>query len=195
MDRSTYQQLDRMEAKLDLIEKGVLNLSKQSDAASAAFKAFQASFAAFAADATKALNDIAAKPAADPADAAALTDIATGLGTVAVTLADLDTKIKAADPGSAPLGVLGITAPTSLPQGTAGQVYAPVSFTATGGAGGNVFSATGLPDGLALSASGVLTGTPISAGSSNVVVTVTDSAGAKASSSLSLSVSAAPVGP
>ena len=184
--------------RIDRIEKELINLSKQSDAASAAFKTFQASFATFAADATAALNDIAAKPVgtpADPADAATLTDIATGLGTVAVTLADLDTKIKAADPGALPTGALGITGPNSLPQGVAGQVYAPVSFGATGGAGGNVFSATGLPAGLALSSSGVLTGTPAAAGSATVVVTVTDSAGGKAVSTLTLSIAAAVVGP
>lgn len=180
-----------MQAQLDRIEQGVIKLSKQSDAATAAMTAFQAQFSAFAADATKALNDIASRGVADPADAATLTNVATGLGAVATTLASLDAQIKAADPGAAPSGVLGITAPTSLPQGVAGQVYAPVTFTAAGGAGGNTFTATGLPGGLSLSTGGVLTGTPLAAGSSTVVVTVTDSSGKTAAATLTLSVAAA----
>ncbi len=185
------EQWNRIEQTLEIIKQGVINLSKQSDAASAAFKSFVTAFAAFVTDATKTLNDIAARPAGDPADASALTDIATGLGITSVTLADLDAKIKAADPGPATGTPLSITGPTTLPQGVAGQVYAPVTFTTVGGAGSNVFSSTGLPDGLALSPGGVLTGTPLTAGSSNVVVTVVDSAGTKASLSVSLSVAGA----
>lgn len=92
----------RTRRKLNLILKGVNNLSVQSDAAKAAFSAFQAQFATFSADTTQALADIAAKPTTDPADAQTLTDIAAGLTTTTASLADLDAKIKAADPGAPP---------------------------------------------------------------------------------------------
>jgi hypothetical protein len=181
-------------ARLDRIEQGVTQLSKESTAATAALTAFQALFSSFAADATKALNDIAATGVVDPADKTTLINVATGLGAVATTLADLDAKIKAADPGAVPVGALPFVGPTTLPQGVAGQVYAPGTFTASGGAGGNSFAATGLPGGLALSTAGVLTGTPTAAGSSTVVVTVTDSAGTKVSSpAIPLSIAAAVV--
>ena len=76
-------------------------MSQQSDAALAAFNAFSTQFGSFQADAVKALQDIAAKPGQDPADAAALTTIATGLGSITSSLATLDAQIKAADPGAA----------------------------------------------------------------------------------------------
>jgi hypothetical protein len=64
---------------------------------------------------------------------------------------------------------------TSLPGGTAGQSYSPVTLTATGGSGTYTWSATGLPQGLGISAGGVISGVPLSAGTFSASITVTDS--------------------
>ena len=69
----------------------------------------------------------------------------------------------------APLAVSG---PASLPVGTAGVAYGPVSFTATGADGIYTWKKVSLPKGLAISATGVLSGTPKSAGSYTVTVEV-----------------------
>jgi len=63
----------------------------------------------------------------------------------------------------------------SLPNGTVGQAYTPVTLSAQGGSGAFAWSAAGLPSGLTLSSSGVLSGTPTAAGSSAVTVTAADS--------------------
>ena len=57
---------------------------------------------------------------------------------------------------------LQVTGPESLPMASIGETYGPLTFTASGGTGGYVWSATGLPNGLQLSTSGVLSGTPAS---------------------------------
>jgi uncharacterized protein (TIGR03437 family) len=79
---------------------------------------------------------------------------------------------------------LGISNPTSLPSGTQGVSYGPVTFTASGGTGGYTWSATGLPNGLSFSAGGVLNGTPATCGSYSVQFTVRDSSNATASVTL-----------
>jgi uncharacterized phage infection (PIP) family protein YhgE len=94
--------IDQLISLFTSIQKGVTNLSQQSTAALAALSAFQAQFATFSADATTTLKDIAARPAADPADSQALTAIATGLSTIGAGLAALDAQVKAADPGPVP---------------------------------------------------------------------------------------------
>ena len=65
----------------------------------------------------------------------------------------------------------------SLPTGVVNVAYPSTTVAATGGTGTLTWSATGLPAGLTMNASGVISGTPTATGtSSNVVVTVTDSA-------------------
>jgi len=83
---------------------------------------------------------------------------------------------------------LQITGPASLPSGTAGMAYGPVTFTASGGVPSYTWSATGLPAGLTLSTVGVLSGTPTtsSPGSYNPVFTVTDTNSTTTSVTLSL---------
>jgi len=85
-----------------------------------------------------------------------------------------------------------ITAPTSLPAGTVGASYGPVTFTATGGAGSNTWSATGLPPGLALSLNGVLNGVPSSGGGYTVTVRVFDFTGVTATAQFNLTIGGAP---
>ncbi|MBB3112542.1 hypothetical protein FHS18_004643 [Paenibacillus phyllosphaerae] len=82
------------------------------------------------------------------------------------------------------------------------EAYAGIAYTATisveGGTAPYHYSATGLPDGLTLNAdTGVLSGTPTVEGSSDIAITVTDSAATAATSnvSLSLKVNAAPEAP
>jgi Putative Ig domain len=72
---------------------------------------------------------------------------------------------------------LQITGPSSLPLGAVADVYAPVTFQATGGTGGYTWTATDLPNGLSFTAGGVLSGTPglLSTGTYNPQFTVTDS--------------------
>lgn len=63
---------------------------------------------------------------------------------------------------------------TSLPDGMANVDYS-ATMAATGGASPLTWSATGLPSNLVMSAAGQITGKPAAAGSSSVVITVTDS--------------------
>ncbi len=65
--------------------------------------------------------------------------------------------------------------PSSLPNGTSGQSYAPVSFVSVGGVGAVTFAVTGgLPAGMSLSPQGVLSGTPAQTGTFALSVTATD---------------------
>lgn len=59
-------------------------------------------------------------------------------------------------------------------QATQNQPITPFQFTAAGGTTPYTWSATGLPDGLSLSSSGLLTGTPVTAGTFNITITVSD---------------------
>lgn len=77
----------------------------------------------------------------------------------------------------------------SPPAGTVGVPYSAAVVSATGGAGGDVWSASGLPAGLSINASsGAITGTPTAAGNATVTVTVTDADGLTASGSLTIAV-------
>ncbi len=70
-------------------------------------------------------------------------------------------------------------APSTLADGTAGQFYGPIQFSASGGTGPYAFSDNDslLGTGLTLSGGGVLSGTPIASGAIDLAVTATDSAG------------------
>jgi len=86
------------------------------------------------------------------------------------------------------------TGVTTLPIGTEGLSYGPVTLTAAGGTGGYTWSASGLPGGLSVSAAGVVSGTPAtgSHGGYSVQVIVHDSANNTASVKLTLVINAAP---
>ena len=69
-----------------------------------------------------------------------------------------------------------ITGPASLPNGTQGVAYGPITVTATGGTTPYSWGATGLPAGVTINpTTGVISGTPTATGTFNVTVTVTDS--------------------
>ena len=78
---------------------------------------------------------------------------------------------------------------TSLTNALEGTNYGE-NLSASGGVAPYAWSATGLPTGLSISPSGLISGTPISAGVSNVTVTVTDSNGVVVNSSFTLQVGA-----
>jgi len=82
----------------------------------------------------------------------------------------------------------------SLPAGTVGTAYAPVTLAGSGGLGDynwTLDAGSSLPAGLSLSTSGVISGTPTTAGTVNFIVKVTDSASPVnvATKSLSIAVS------
>lgn len=83
------------------------------------------------------------------------------------------------------VSVLSIS-PTTAPQGSVGSPYSQL-FTATGGTGPYTWSATGLPSGITMTTSGILSGTPVTPGTTQIVVTVTDSTGSSNSIQLLLS--------
>jgi uncharacterized protein (TIGR03437 family) len=103
-------------------------------------------------------------------------------GTFTVTVTVTDAQHTSAQT-SVTINVLGLTT-TSLPGGTAGQLYT-AALGATGGSAGYSFSGSGLPPGLSLSTDGTITGTPTTTGTSNFAVTVA-SGGVSVSGSLSL---------
>ncbi len=92
-----------------------------------------------------------------------------------------------------PVTALGVSGPGSLTSGTALQPLASAQFSATGGAGGYMWSTNSLlPAGVSLSPSGMLSGTPV-AGSQGVYpiqFIVTDAKQAIASISLTLIIAA-----
>jgi hypothetical protein len=80
---------------------------------------------------------------------------------------------------------------TSLPGGTAGTAY-NASLVATGGVAPYTWTvASGLPAGLSLSATGTISGTPMTAGSYNVTVKVTDAAAYQATAVVAIVIAAA----
>ncbi len=85
------------------------------------------------------------------------------------------------------VGDLGVST-GSLPAGTVGLPYS-AAVSATGGAGGDVWSASGLPAGLSINASsGAITGTPTAAGNATVTLSVSDADGLTVSASLAIDV-------
>ena len=84
-------------------------------------------------------------------------------------------------------GMLQVTT-ASLPNGTTNVAYTSQQLTASGGQPPYRWSSGALPPGLSLSTNGVMSGTPVTAGTSNFFVQVTDSASAMAVRSLSLAV-------
>ncbi len=84
---------------------------------------------------------------------------------------------------------LTITGPSSLPSGTTGVAFGPVTFAASGGSGGYTWSATGLPPGLSINPSaGVMGGTPTASGLFNPQFSVNDSTNATFSVNLYLTI-------
>jgi hypothetical protein len=68
--------------------------------------------------------------------------------------------------------------PSSLPDGTNGVVYPPVTFTVTGGSFTPPFTwsqSGGLPTGLGLSSGGTISGTPTESGTFDFTLQLTDS--------------------
>ena len=90
---------------------------------------------------------------------------------------------------------LAITQPTSLPAGTVGVPYGPVTYMATGGSGGYSWTVSGQPNGLNISSSGVLSGTPGTNTQSQfpylITAKVQDSNGATATKTLPLTINPA----
>ncbi len=76
-----------------------------------------------------------------------------------------------------------------------GQVGVPFSgsASATGGYGALAWTGTGLPAGLTISAAGLISGTPITAGTFNPVLSVSDEAGQVATVNATIVIAAAPV--
>ena len=104
------------------------------------------------------------------------TPIAAGTSTVVITVTDSTIGTHLTKTASLPLtiGAALVITTASLPTGVAGAPYT-ASVTASGGTTPYTFSATGLPANLTISAAGLITGTPTTAGTTPVVVTVTDS--------------------
>lgn len=86
-----------------------------------------------------------------------------------------------------------VLGPVSLPQGTAGTDYGPVTFNADGGTEPYSFTLTGdLPEGLSF-ADGTLSGTPAEGGSFDFTVTVADANGVTAEREYTLAVAGAAI--
>ena len=78
--------------------------------------------------------------------------------------------------------------PASIPNGTAGVVYAGATFSQTGGVGAITFTESGvLPTGLTF-AGGMLSGTPLQTGSFPITITATDANGCVGSRGYTLSI-------
>lgn len=72
--------------------------------------------------------------------------------------------------------------PNFLPNGTSGQAYGPVNFSASGGSGNYTWSGTGFPSGIGISATGTVGGTTSLSGAYIVTVTATDTVTAQTGS-------------
>ncbi len=93
-------------------------------------------------------------------------------------------------PPSSPLTYVG---PAALGGWTVNRPYPPVTATASGGSGGNIWTATGLPPGMSIDPqTAVISGTPSAANTYSVTVTVTDSIGEQASRTYTLRINANP---
>ncbi len=127
-----------------------------------------------------------------------VTGVVSGIPTAPATASVIVTLNDALgdDPDTASFTVTISAAPAistaTLPSGEKTLVYSS-TLESTGGTSPLTWSATGLPAGLAIgSASGTISGTPTATGSSTVVVTLTDAAGATATKSLTLGVGVPP---
>jgi hypothetical protein len=81
--------------------------------------------------------------------------------------------------------------PSSLPDGTNGVVYPPVTFTVTGGALTPPYTwsvSSGLPPGLGLSSGGTISGTPTQSGTFDFIIQLTDSLSRTVSWSYSITI-------
>ena len=83
--------------------------------------------------------------------------------------------------------------PGTIPSGTEGVAYSPVTFTVTGGTGTVTFAVTSgaLPSGLTLTSAGVLSGTPTQTGTFSFTVTATDTNSDTGSQAYTLTIRAA----
>ncbi|MDR3726304.1 MAG: putative Ig domain-containing protein [Terracidiphilus sp.] len=121
------------------------------------------------------------------------TPTATGTPSFSVTATD-----SVGNTGSATLAMTispGITISTAtLPGGYQGTAYPGATLAASGGTNTGltwaVASGSALPAGLSLSAGGVISGTPTGSGTTNVAITVTDSASNTATKTFSIAIEA-----
>jgi len=113
-------------------------------------------------------NTVQVTGAISPCDAPVATGTAVNCGTVLGTVTFTAT-------GVPPVSI----STTSLPNGTIGVAYGPITLAATGGTGSYSWAVTSgtLPAGLSLSTSGVLDGTPTAIGSSTFTVTASSTSG------------------
>ncbi len=127
---------------------------------------------------------------------AVLTAPAAGSYTVLTTVTDTVTSLTASNTYSITIyPALSVTT-KSLPNGTVGTAYGPVTVSATGGSGNYSWSVSGAPPGVAITIAGVLASNSglanAAAGSYSVVATVTDTAsGVTASATFPVTVSGA----
>jgi uncharacterized protein (TIGR03437 family) len=126
-------------------------------------------------------------------DSGVLTGIptASGVSSVTATATDRTTNATVSHTYSVTVALALSVTTTSLPNGTAGSDYGPVTMTASGGSGNYSWTVSGAPAGLTITVAGVLSGTPSASGTFNVTVTVTDTA-SSATASRTYSVSVAP---
>jgi hypothetical protein len=122
-----------------------------------------------------------------------LSGTATAQGTYAFTVTVTDsTRASGSRAFTIRVTVPALVLTGSLGNGQVGSPYTG-QVGATGGAPPYTFSASGLPAGVSLSTAGAASGTPTTPGTSSVVVTVTDSAGAKASQTFPVVIAALPL--
>jgi large repetitive protein len=118
------------------------------------------------------------------------TPTAAGPFNIAVTATDI-TGVQATKTFSITIAAAGLTITSaSLPNGVVGTAYS-ATLAAGGGTPPYTWAASGLPQGITATTAGVLSGTPTVAGSFNIAVTVTDSAGAQASKTFSITIAQA----
>jgi len=119
---------------------------------------------------------------------------ATQSGSFSVTISALDSlgcrgsRLYSLLVGCAPIAI----GPASLPGGTVGAPYAPVTISGSGGTAPYSFAVTSgfLPTGLVLSSGGTLSGTPAAHGNFTFTVTATDAAGCQAARAYSVTITA-----
>ncbi len=99
-----------------------------------------------------------------------------GVFPVTPTVTDTMTNVAASHTYQVTVALALSVAITSLPNGTAGLPWGPVTMAATGGSGNYSWTVSGAPTGLTMTTAGVLSGTPSVSGTFNVILTVTDTA-------------------